>query len=211
MQSKTPGRHNPFTRLTREAFNSMARSMMVCLPGHVVSFDEDNQLAQVQCGIQRVREGSGVDIPIIENVPVQFSGNDAWYFWHEITEGTEGLIMFSQRASDLWVERGGIIKPHDLRMFSESDAFFIPGCRSKPGSIPSFKNEGIGMSDYTGSEFIHMKPGSIDIETGTLNINADVNTTGELNNNGKNVGDTHTHGGSPTAPSGPQTPTGEVQ
>lgn len=222
MQSKRPGRKNPLTKLLTEAFDNLMRSVMICLPGHVVSFDEKTQLAQVQCGIQRVINGSGVSISILENVPVHFSGSDGWYFWHEISEGTEGIILFSQRAMDLWIERGGVVKPHDLRMFSESDAFFVPGIRSKAGPIPAFKNEGIGMSDYSGANFIHVKNGSIDIKTDTLNMECNVTHDGNMNrtgdtsltggvtNNGKDIGDTHKHDGSPTAPTGPKSPTGEV-
>lgn len=215
MPSKIPGDQNPLTSAITSVFESLMRSVMVCLPGHVVSFDPSNQLAVVQCGVQRVADGEGVDIPIIENVPVKFSGDGEWYFWHQITEGTEGVVLFSQRAIDLWIERGGVIKPHDLRMFNESDAFFIPGIRSKVGAIQGFKNEGVGMSNASGTEYIHLKQGVIEVKTGELNIEAatnivgDVATEGALTNDNINVGSDHKHDGSPTAPTGPKSPTGE--
>jgi hypothetical protein len=200
-----------------EAFDYFARSLMFCLPGHIVTFDPETQLAQVQCGIQKILtdSGEGVAIPVIENVPVQFAGNDNWYLWHEITSGCQGVIVFSQRAMDLWVNEGGVIKPHDARMFSASDAMFIPGVRAKTGAIPNFKNEGIGLSDYAGANYVHLKDGAIDVVTTTLNITANINhigdTTytgdtefiGELKNNGKAVGSTHKHSG--VQPGGGQT------
>lgn len=224
-----PGTLNPFTRMLQEAFENMMRSIMFCLPGYIVSFDSETQLAQVQCSIEKVLIGkdSSIKIPVIDNVPVHFSGSNGWYYWHEIQPGCEGLIIFSQRALDTWIETGNVSVPHDLRMFSEKDAQFIPGFRTKPGAIPNFKNEGMGMSDYSGNSFIHIKEGSIDIETTTLNINADINHTGDrdqvgnsdvngnvsnngtLENNGVDVGSTHTHSGSPTAPTGSVSPTGE--
>lgn len=214
MPRNEPDGQNPLSFLLRQAFDSLLRSMMVCLPGKVVLFDAGNQTAQVECGIQRIIDGQGVTIPVIENVPVHFAGSDQWYFWHEVKPGTEGLIHFSQRAIDLWIERGGPVKPHDTRMFSAEDAFFVPGVRSRPGKIPNFTNQGIGMSDYAGQNFIHVKDGSIDIKTTTLNINAttinengnvthqgnmtrtgDTALTGGLTNNGKDVGGTHKHSG----------------
>lgn len=196
---------------------------MFCLPGYVVAFDPETQLAQIQCSIQKVLldTNTGVTIPIIENVPVHFPGNDEFYLWHEIKPDCEGLVLFSQRALDEWINSGSVKKPHDLRMFSEKDAIFIPGVRSKPGAITGFKNEGIGLSNYDGDSFIHVKESGIDIQTATLNITAQTNITGATDiqgnfstdgtftNNGKDVGSTHKHDGSPTAAIGPKSPTGE--
>lgn len=173
MLADSPGEQNPLTYLLREAFDSLVRQMMVCLPGKVLTFNPDDQTAQVECGIQRLVNGRGVTIPPIERVPVHFPGNGQWYVWHEITPGTEGLIHFSQRAIDTWLEQGGPVAPHDTRMFAAADAFFVPGVRSRPGKIPGFKNEGVGLSDYAGETFIHLTPGAIAIKTGALTIEAD--------------------------------------
>lgn len=173
MLADSPGEQNPLTYLLREAFDSLLRQMMVCLPGKVLTFNPDDQTAQIECGIQRLVDGRGVTIPPIERVPVHFPGNDSWYFWHEITPGTEGLIHFSQRAIDTWLEQGGPVAPHDTRMFAAADAFFVPGVRSRPGKIPGFQNSGIGLSDYAGETFIHLTPGAIAIKTGALTIEAD--------------------------------------
>lgn len=214
MKPTRPGEHNPLTMALTEAFESLMRSMMFCLPGKVLSFNPDDQTAQVECGIQRVIGDQGITIPVIENVPVKFAGDGEWYFWHQVKPGTEGLIHFSQRAIDTWLDQGGPAKPHDTRMCSAEDAFFVPGIRSRPGKIPNFKNEGVGMSDYDGSTFIHLTPGQIDITAATLNINAatnikgvtdingDVSTTGALKNNGINVGSTHKHPYTWTDPAG---------
>lgn len=51
------------------------------------------------------------------------------------------------------------------------------------------------------------------VVTGDYKVTADkitlVSTAGTLTHNGKNVGDTHTHNGSPTAPDGPVSNTGQ--
>lgn len=46
--------------------------------------------------------------------------------------------------------------------------------------------------------------------TGLLNVLNSLNVTGTVTNNGKNIGDTHSHTGSPTAPNGPVSNTGTV-
>ena len=153
-----PGDLNPFTFMLEQALDSMLRQAMFTLPGRVMAFDPETQLASVECGVQRVVSGKGRTIPVVENVPVQFAGDNGWYFFHQITpEKTEGLIHFSQRAIDTWIDQGGPVAPHDLRLLSEKDAFFVPGVRSQPNKIPDLPTDGAGVSSYDGSTRLHLR------------------------------------------------------
>jgi len=174
-KSDEPGQRNPLTYMMEVGVDGILRQMMFCLPGKILAFDASAQLAQIQCGIQRVVNGEGVTIPVIENVPVQFAGDGEWYFWHQITPGeTEGLIHFSQRALDTWIDQGGPVAPHETRMLSEKDAFFIPGVRARPNAIPNFKNDGAGVGNYAQDTYAHFKS-SGDVE---IVSSGDVNVTG---------------------------------
>lgn len=181
---------SPFNDLVNDAITSRLRGLMICLPGKVVAFDPATQMAQVECGIQKRINGVFRTIPVIDNVRVQFAGDDEWYFWHEVKPGTEGLIHFSQRAVDTWNDQGGPVAPHELRMFSAEDAYFVPGIRSTPRIIPGFVNEGIGLSSYDGATRLHLTPGQIKWEAGGQTLT--LNSSG-LKHNGTNVGDTHVH------------------
>jgi len=153
-----PGDLNPFTFMLEQALDSMLRQAMFTLPGRVMAFDPETQLASVECGVQRVVSGKGRTIPVVENVPVHFPGDNGWYFFHQITpEKTEGLIHFSQRAIDTWIDQGGPVAPHDLRLLSEKDAFFVPGVRSQPNKIPDLPTDGAGVSSYDGSTRLHLR------------------------------------------------------
>lgn len=149
-----------------QGVDQIMRQMMFCLPGRITAFDPDTQLAQVECGIKRLVSGEQAEtIPVIDNVPVRFSGDSDWYFFHQITPGeTEGLIHFSQRAIDTWLDQGGPVAPHERRMLSEEDAFFSPGYRSKPGAIPSLQTDGAGISNYAGTVVIRAIDGGVRIE-----------------------------------------------
>lgn len=186
---------SPFLDLINEAIESRLRDLMVCLPGKVIAFDPASQMAQIECGIQKRINGTFRTIPVIENVRVQFAGDGEWYMWHQVGPGTEGLIHFSQRAIDTWNEQGGPVAPHELRMFSAEDCYFVPGIRSTPRIIPGFVNEGVGMSSYDGATRIHLTPGAINLTAPSITLNAsDVAiNSGTLTHNGTNVGDTHTH------------------
>jgi len=188
--------------------DQIMRQMMFCLPGRITAFDSETQLAQVECGIKRlIKDQEAETIPVIDNVPVRFSGDSAWFFYHQITPGeTEGLIHFSQRAIDTWLDQGGPVAPHERRMLSEEDAFFSPGYRSKPGAIPSLPTEGAGLANYDDNVSIKADDNGI-----TLTVGAQVlilSATG-LTHNGVNIGATHTHpilsGSSAPGPTG--TPT----
>lgn len=112
--------------------------------------------------------------------------------FHELPEGTEGLIHFSQRSVDYWIEQGGPVRPLDARMFDATDAFFAPGYRSRATRISGLPNEGIGMSNASGSVRLHLSDGGINLKVGsqTLSLSSD-----GLTHNGKNIGSTHKHGG----------------
>lgn len=209
-------KQSPLSDLIRHALESSLRDLMICLPGKVIAFDPGSQMAQIECGIQKRINGTFRTIPVIENVRVQFAGDGEWYMWHQIQPGTEGLIHFSQRAIDTWNDQGGPVAPHELRMFSAEDAFFVPGIRSAPRLIPGFVNEGVGMSSFDGDTRIHLTPGKISlkaavidmdaetinqssaahsIQSGALAVNANTAIDGTLTNNESNVGSTHTHSG----------------
>ena len=202
---REPGSDNPLTTLLEQVGSSQLRNLMICLPGIVTAFDSARQRAQIQVAINRVVNGEPVSMPVIENVPVQFSGDGEWYMWHQITPAqTEGLIHFSQRAIDTWIEQGGITTPVDYRIFSAKDAFFAPGYRSNAAPISGFMNEGCGMSNYSGSTRIHLTNQGVNIKGGAVNIES-----GSLTHNGVNVGQDHVHpitGGSsaPGPTGGPQ-------
>ncbi|CAI2056353.1 Gp138 family membrane-puncturing spike protein [Serratia entomophila] len=171
----------------------LMRDLMIGMPGQVLSYDPDTQRAVIECGIQRhTGEGNYRTIDPIEGVPVQFAGTAAWIVFHELPEGTEGFIHFSQRAVDHWLNTGGPAVPFNARMFNASDAFFAPGYRSMKTVIPGLPTDGIGMSNASGAVRFHLNDSGIELKVGgeRLSLSAE-----GLRHNGKNIGATHKHGG----------------
>jgi hypothetical protein len=202
--------------MLNEAFNGHLRGLMVCMPGRIMAFDPETQRAQVQCGIRRLINGTPVTIPIITGVPVQFGGDNEWFFYHQITPGqTEGLIHFSQRAVDTWVNSGGVTTPVDFRMFSAKDAMFSPGYRSEPGAIPGFVNDGCGLSNYAGNVKLQLSESGVTVTVGSSVLTIDENgmnfNGSSFTHNGTNVGDTHVHPQDNDSDNNSQQPTGGPQ
>lgn len=157
--------------LLKASFREMMKDVCTSVPGHILAFDPDSQLAQVQVGIQRVDVNGSVFVlePIIET-PVYFPGGD-WCLEYEIKEKTPGCILFSQRCIDGWVNSGGVAVNPMGRFHDMQDAMFLPGFRSVPGAITSFQNNGIRIRNADGTQFAWLKnDGSIAVENSAGHI-----------------------------------------
>ena len=189
------------TELFKTAFREMMKSVGTNIPGHILSFDKETQMAQVQIGIEQTNSNGEVvtPAPLIE-VYVYSQGGD-YSVECQIDEGTEGLIIFSQRCIDGWTDTGGVAKNPIMRFHDSSDAFFLPGIRSQVNKISSFENNGVRLRNKDGSKYIWLKnDGSAEINVGDMNI-----ISNTLTHNGINVGDDHTHVGNlGNLTSGPQ-------
>ncbi|WP_217469655.1 Gp138 family membrane-puncturing spike protein [Photorhabdus akhurstii] len=161
---------NPMLEAMKEFKKSALSPLMICLPGKIISYNPANQRAQIECGIQRKIGNDFITMPVISNVPVQFSGTQEWTLFHELPPGTEGLIHFSQRAIDTWIDQGGPVAPHEMRMFSATDAFFSPGYRSMQTVIPGLPTSGMGMSNRSGSVRIYITDGGITLSVGGTSL-----------------------------------------
>lgn len=195
------------TRLVKRSFIEMMKDVGTSIPGHIIAIDPDSMLAQVQIGIVRTKVG-GVTFepsPLVE-VPVYVAGGD-FFVESEINPGDEGIILFSQRCIDDWVQTGGVAQNPIMRFHDFSDAYFLPGLRSQVNRITDFKNDGIRMRNKDGSKSFWLKRDG----TGEINLKSLAITTEDpsgLTHNGVNVGGLHTHTsnkpGDPTSPpSGP--------
>lgn len=170
------------TDLIKRSFVEMMKDIGTSIPAHILSFDPSTQLAQIQIGIKRVDiDGKQFAPPPLIEAPVYFAGGDKFFIEHQIDAGDEGIVLFSQRCIDAWVNTGGIAENPILRFHDFSDCYFLPGLRSQPKAISAFQNNGIRMSNKAGSEYIWLKnDGTSEITVPTLNINANVNIVGNV-------------------------------
>jgi hypothetical protein len=176
------------TELMKSAFAELMKSVSTSIPGHILAFDPDTQLAQVQIGIvqRNIKKQEFTPAPIIE-VPVYFCGGVNFSIEYEINHGDEGFILFSQRCIDGWMNTGGVAKNPIDRFHDLSDAAFLPGFRSQPKVLPSFENNGIRLRNDDGTHYVWLKnDGTIEClnsggnitmaPDGTVNINGAIIT-----------------------------------
>jgi len=195
------------TRMIRTVFRELLKDVCTCVPGHVLAFDPVRQLAQVQVGIQRVDiNNASFTVPPIIEVPVCFPGGD-FALEYQIDPGCEGLIHFSQRCVDGWLQSGGVAANPIGRFHNLQDALFMPGYRSLPNVLPDFQNNGIRLRNEAGDQFAWLKnDGSIAVENaaghiriaadGTVTINgATITPAGDVVSATGISLSTHAHGG----------------
>ena len=159
-------------KLIRNAFGELMKDVCTSIPGHVLTFDSLTQRAQVQIGILRVDVNDATfTIPPIVEVPVHFQGGD-YAIEYQIDEGCEGVILFSQRCIDGWVQSGGVATNPRGRFHSMQDAMFLPGFRSQPNVLPDFQNNGVRMRNRAGTQFVWLKnDNSIHMDNGVARFN----------------------------------------
>lgn len=173
------------TELIKRSFTEMMKDVGTSIPGYILAFDPDRQIAQVQIAIERIdRDGNSFTPPPLIECPVYFFGG-SYAIDVQVDKGTEGVILFSQRCIDAWVNNGGVAKNPVLRFHDFSDAYFLPGLRSQPKKLPSFQNNGIRMRNNDGSKYIWLKnDGTAEITVTTLNINGNIVHVGDTTQTG---------------------------
>lgn len=106
----------------REAIKQDIFSSLHCaLPGTVLSFDAENQTAEIQ---PAVRLGS-LAFPVLSDIPVFMPTQ------FEINPGDSCLVIFADIDIDAWFEFGEAEVPLSARKHSLSDGFAFVGFKTR--------------------------------------------------------------------------------
>lgn len=147
---------------------------------------------------------SWVPMPVAVDVPIVFPSGGGFTLTFPVAVGDECLLVFASRCIDAWWQSGGVQVQADFRMHDLSDAFALVGPRSQANLLGSVNTTDAELRNDAGTLKVALKAdGSmaltssvqIDITAPTVNITADVHTTGALTNNSKDVGSGHRHSG----------------
>ena len=104
-------------------------SIHCALPGKIVSFDAESQIAVIQPAVKRRAEQRDVPLPLLHDIPVFMPVS------FEINPGDACLVIFADCDIDAWFESGEAEMPASNRMHSLSDGFAFVGFR--PRVIPN--------------------------------------------------------------------------
>lgn len=124
----------------RAAIEQHMARMWTSAMGRIVSYDAARQTASVQLTVKSfVKDENGkrkaVDIPILQDVPVQFPGSGGQTMTFPVAAGDEVMINFLSRASDAQQQSGGDQNPTDSSVNSLSHPRAMLGFKSDPKKL----------------------------------------------------------------------------
>jgi hypothetical protein len=176
-------------------------------------------------------------LPLLINVPVIFPRGGGFSLTFPVKSGDECLLVFCERSIDNWHQYGGVKDPIARRFHDLSDATAFVGLSSMPNKVPEYNGEDTELKSDDGSVVFTIRldgtstlkaissvtidspettiTGNLTVDGNALmksdlTVSASTILTSNITSNGMNIGDTHTHSGSPTAPLGPISNTGIV-
>ncbi len=213
--SQFPWENPSLEAATGAAIADTVKRLRTAMPGRVVSFDPDKQTVVAQPMTRLVKaDGTGVDLPPLGDVPVQFPEAGGFALTFPIEAGDEGVILIADRCIDGWWQSGQPSDPMDFRLHDLSDGMFIPGINSLQNVIPGFDIDAIVIRKFDGSAYFKIdRGGNIEADGTRMTVKCPATfekpvtyqdgisgqgdfavSGGSFTHNGKNVGDTHKHG-----------------
>ena len=178
-------------RLAQE--NAQA-GLWTALPGIITEVD----LARQTCSVQPAIRGSvtGADgqetacnLPLLVDVPLVFPRAGGFALTFPVQAGDECLVIFASRCIHAWWQSGGVQEPAEWRMHDLSDGFAILAPSSQPKALGGVSGGSVELRTESGEAFISLDAG------GTITLNGQVQVQGSITCNGKDISDTHRHGG----------------
>ena len=168
--SNNKGQTPTMQEVLLEAIRAELLDVHTCLPCSIETYDHLTQMASIAPLLRKkYTDGEEVDVPIINNVPVQWpSGNGGASFVHmPLKKGDTGIAVFCERSLDRWLAGiGKTVTPNDPRHHDLSDAIFIPGVRAFQGAMDVPNNDNTFIKNSSMS--IELDPsGKIKIEGAT--------------------------------------------
>lgn len=183
------------------------------LPGVVISYDDRTNRATIQPLVMMgTTDGSKVPRARIDNIPVFRFGGGGLFMRFPLKPGDVGWLAANDRDISLVMQAGGGEDwPNTKRAHSFSDAMFFPDT-FKDWVIGEGNADAAVWQTLDGNTCIAMSTDRLQLTQGELDISmgggAVAITSPLLTHNGVNIGASHVHTGSPTAPNGPVSSTG---
>jgi hypothetical protein len=156
----------------RNTIEQRLTDLHTAMPGKVSSYDSASGLATIEPQLKRkyIGDEDPITLPLIVNVPVMHPRTSKAHIRLPVSVGDQGMIFWSERSMDLWLEQGRAVDPEDDRKFSLSDAVFHPGPFAK-NSPMSIKGSSTSLEMTNDKAFIDIGAnGNIKIENPKVTV-----------------------------------------
>ena len=125
----------------QDAIDGALANVWTVIPVIVQSGDGHTATVQPAIkGIVKMPDGTITNpaMPLLQDLPIHYAGGGGVSSTHPVTQGDEGVVVFTSRNQDSWHQSGGSENlPVDKRTHHLSDGRYIPGGRSNPRKLPN--------------------------------------------------------------------------
>lgn len=233
--SHNPANGDTMTGMLREVLRKHLQSTDDMLPCRILAYDRATNRARVQVLIQVLDTEGGLHSRAeVPSVPVLLLGAGSFFVGFHLPPGTLGWLKAADRDIATFLQQYAEAGPGSSRLHTFEDSLFIPDVMTGY-TIDTADTEAMVIQNLAGdvrialdATGVRITSPSVTITTGAstttfidgqVTVNADLQVNGTIDATGTITSDTdvvgagvslstHTHAGSPTAPSGPVSPTG---
>ena len=157
--------------LTKTIINRVFRTLNVCLPATVISYDNSKNTVKLQPAIQAVtQDKSFKNLPILLNVPVLELGGAGLSVKIPLQAGDTGIVIFCDRGITLFKQEKKNTQPNTLRKHDLSDGIFIPMKFGNSGS------SNISIQNTDGSVKFEITSSGINVK-GNIVVDGEITAT----------------------------------
>ena len=129
----------------------------------VIENYEGGRICSVKPQVQkRLGDGTYLELPVIEEVPLMFMGGSEFSFTYPLKKGDPVLIIFTERSIEEWIASGGEVTPEDVRRFALTDAIAIAGLPNGGIELIEANNEDVNIQ-YKDSYIKIKKDGTVEM------------------------------------------------
>jgi hypothetical protein len=118
--------------MVRRIAKAEASRVRTCTVGQITEYDATRNAVKIRLCVKAMRTEdpenlTTVEMPILEDIPVQQFGSGKLLFSVPPSVDSYGTLFFSDRDLEAWLTSGGIVDPANMRKWDLSDAIFCPG------------------------------------------------------------------------------------
>jgi len=108
-----------------------------------------------------VEDNEEITLPTLSDIPIIYPSVGKYRITFPIEKGDEGMLVFSEREINQFVEKGDVTRPLMYRKHNISDAVFIPALisKGKRNNVPA--SEGLVLEEINGGAKIELINGKI--------------------------------------------------
>lgn len=138
----------------REAMDARVADVHTALPGKIVNYDAEKQVADVQPMVRDVfYDVQGTlktrSFPVLPSVPVAFLRGGGFFVSLPLAVGDTGMLIFSELPIDRWRSSGQESHPVNARRHGVGNAVFYPGVSPRAKALAE---DGVAQNLVLGKE-----------------------------------------------------------